>query len=541
MREYILSQRRKKMAEKRKDFVYGALILTASGFLVKLIGALFRIPLTNLVGATAMGYFSTSYSIYEVFLAIATAGLPTGMAVMVSRSLALGKNRDIPKLVKIAGSVFVSAGLLLAVLGLIFARPLAVAMNGENAYYAVVALMPAVFFISIVALIKGYFQGFNNMVPTAISNLIEATGKLLIGYGIAYWMTSHSYPPEQAVGGAIAGITASTFFAMCFMVCRYLLRGGKFRAQINELTAAATQTPELAKEFFATALPIMISAITSNLMGAVDAFTVMNRLTGYMTENEANLLWGSYGNMTLTIFNLPSFVIVSLGTALVPGIAHAFAKNDTDNLKNTVNTALKYTMVLSAAFAFGMCAVSEPLLRLFYTDEAGIVKAAGLLQIASFVLLSSGFTTVTAAILNSVKKAHLSVIVVGVGAVVKSVFTYIFVTISSINIYGAPLATNIAYPVMLFLNLYLIRSFVGITPSIKEVFLKPVAAGILCFGTASLFKWLFGLFTSSRLAVIAVIILTGIVYAGIILLLRIVTVDEIKGLIRRKGKKSSDV
>ena len=125
MREYILSQRRKKMAEKRKDFVYGALILTASGFLVKLIGALFRIPLTNLVGATAMGYFSTSYSIYEVFLAIATAGLPTGMAVMVSRSLALGKNRDIPKLVKIAGSVFVSAGLLLAVLGLIFARPLA--------------------------------------------------------------------------------------------------------------------------------------------------------------------------------------------------------------------------------------------------------------------------------------------------------------------------------------------------------------------------------------------------------------------------------
>lgn len=529
------------MTEKRKDFVYGALILTASGFLVKLIGALFRIPLTNLVGATAMGYFSTSYSIYEVFLAIATAGLPTGMAVMVSRSLALGKNRDIPKLVRIAGSVFVSVGFLLAVLGLIFARPLAIAMNGEKAYYAVVALMPAVFFISIVALIKGYFQGFNNMVPTAISNLIEATGKLLIGYGIAYWMISNSYPPEQAVGGAIAGITASTFFAMCFMVCRYLFRGTKFRAQINELTVAATLTPDLAKEFFATALPIMISAITSNLMGAVDAFTVMNRLTGYMSENDANLLWGSYGNMTLTIFNLPSFVIVSLGIALVPGIASAFAKKDTENLKVTINKALKYTMVLSSAFAFGMCAVSEPLLRLFYTDEAGIIKAAGLLRIASFVLLSSGFTTVTSAILNSVKKAHLTVIVVAVGALVKSVFTYIFVSVPTINIYGAPLATNVAYPVMLFLNLYLIRAFVGITPSIKEVFVKPLVAGALCFGVATFFSWLIGLFISSRLAVIVVIALTGIAYFGIILLLRIVTLDEIKSIIRRKGRKSVNV
>ena len=132
------------MMEKKKDFVYGAFIRALSGFLVKLIGAVFRIPLTNLVGTTAMGYFSSAYSVYIVLLSLATSGMPTGIAVMVSRALALDKPRDVGKTLRVAGAVFISLGAVSSTLGVIFARPIAIFINSADAYYAMVALMPAV-------------------------------------------------------------------------------------------------------------------------------------------------------------------------------------------------------------------------------------------------------------------------------------------------------------------------------------------------------------------------------------------------------------
>ena len=525
------------MTEKKKDFVYGAFVLALSGFLVKLIGAVFRIPLTNLVGTTAMGYFSSAYSVYIVLLSLATSGMPTGIAVMVSRALALGKPRDVGKTLRVAGTAFISLGAIISTLGVIFARPIATFMNSADAYYAMVALMPAVFCISVVALFKGYFQGFNNMVPTATSNLIEAAVKLCAGYGIAYWMIQNGYPPEQAVGGAIAGITLSTVCAMCFMVLRYLLRGSKYRLKFDRFTAAATATPLLVKEFFGTALPLMISSITSNLMGAIDSFLVMNRLTSYLSEDQANLLWGAFGNMTLTIFNLPSFLIVAIGTSLVPGIAAAFARKEFDTVKSYVNRSLKMSLTLSCACAFGINAVAKPLLQLLFRDGNAIPHAAQCLQIICFVLISVGFTTVTAAILNSVKKAHLSVVSVAVGGCIKTLFTFIFVSFPALNIYGAPMATNLAYPVIAILNLYFIRKHLGVSPDLKTVLLKPLLAGVCCFATAKIYLFLGGLISDSRLMVLPVIALTAITYVGIILGLKLFTKDELLGVFRRRSRQ----
>ena len=141
---------------KKKDFLFGAFILSASNLLIKLIGAVFRVPLTEIVGVTAMGYFSSAYNIYNLLLSIATAGLPIGISVMISRSLATGKLRDISRIMKIAALSFVSAGAVLSVLGMVFARQIAVFMNSEDAYYAVFWLMPAVCCIAVVSLFKGF-------------------------------------------------------------------------------------------------------------------------------------------------------------------------------------------------------------------------------------------------------------------------------------------------------------------------------------------------------------------------------------------------
>ena len=172
------------MSEKqKKGFVYGALVLSLSGFVCKLIGAVFRIPLTNLVGSAAMSYYSSAYSVYNVLLSLATAGIPTGIAAMISRSVALNKLKDTKAIVRLSFQIFVSFGALLTVVGMLFADNIAVLMNSEEASPAVFWIMPAVFCIAVVSVFKGFFQGYNNMVPTALSNIIEAVVKLFLGFG----------------------------------------------------------------------------------------------------------------------------------------------------------------------------------------------------------------------------------------------------------------------------------------------------------------------------------------------------------------------
>lgn len=509
----------------------GALILSASGFLSKLCGAVFKIPLTNLVGATAMGYFGSAYSIYNFLLSLATAGIPTGISTMVARSIANKKYKDINSLLKIAASVFLVVGGAITVLGIVFARPLAEFMNTADAYWCVVAIMPAVFFITVVAIFRGYFQGHNNMVPTALSNVIEASMKLVAGYGIALALHLQGYDTPVVVGGAMAGVTLGTVISALFMLIRYFVRGESYRLSVRDcLNDEETPRKDLSRQFFAITFPVMISSVTANLMSALDAFFVVNRMELYRSNDWANLRWGCYSSMALTLFNLPSFFIISIGTSLVPSISMAYARKDRAAIGSTLDSALKFSAILAFAFGFGMSAVSEEAIRLFYggQDAETIAIASRLLEIVSFALVCVGLTNVTASILQSVGKAHLSVVSVAIGSLIKTVSTFFLVSVESINIYGAPISTNIAYPIMLLINLAFIRKHLGFTPKIRDVFVKPLICAVGCYLSVKGTALLLGDFTTSRWAIFPEIFVGIIVYFALIIVAKLVSVCEIR-------------
>ncbi len=527
---------------RRQDFAYGAILLSLSGFLVKLIGAVFRIPLTNLVGTQAMSFYSSSYSIYIFLLSLATSGLPTGIAAMISKSLALGKHKDIPRIIKIAASIFVTLGGVLSVLGFIFAPQIAEIMNSKEAYYAVAAIMPAIFNIAVVSVFKGFFQGYNNMAPTAISNLVEAAVKLCAGYGIAYYMYNYGYPLEQVVGGAIFGVTLSTYAAMIFMTLRYVFRDKSYKVNVSDfINDVGTPKKELVRTFLIISLPIMVSSISANLMGAIDAFTVMNRLKSFMPLEEAQMLWGSYGNMVLTLFNLPSFFIVSIGMSLIPTISGAYAKKNDELVQRTIHRAYTYSSIIAFGCAFGLCGIANRALLLFFpgANNAESVEAATpLLEILCFALVCVGLSNITGSILQAIGKSYLPVISVTVGACIKTLMTWILVSIPELNIYGAPIATNIAYPVMVIMNFIFIKKHIGGKPNIIAVFLKPLIAGVSCFVAVKLFMYLFELFLPPRIALFPTIICAGAIYLLVISMCKLVSFNEIKGIFL-KNKQGS--
>ncbi len=515
----------------RRGFMLGALILSMSGFLSKLCGAVFKIPLTNLVGPEAMGYFGSAYSIYNFLLALATAGIPTGISTMVARSIAQKKYKDISTVLKIATSIFVLFGGVLTVLGIVFAHPLAKIMNSEEAYWCVLAIMPAVFFITVVAIFRGFFQGHNNMVPTAITNVVEASLKLVAGYGFALILYLQGYSAPVVVGGAMAGVTFGTVVSALYMLIRYLTRGVSYRLTVSDcLRDERTPRKTLTKEFLLITFPIMISSVTANLMSALDAFFVVNRMKMYMDISQANLRWGCYSSMALTLFNLPSFLIISIGTSLVPSISMAYARKDHGEIKTTLDTALKYSAILAFGCGFGLSAVSEGAIRLFYGNQSAetIFIAEQLLQIVSFALVSVGLTNVTASILQSVGKAHMSVVSVAAGSLIKTVATFVLVSFPQINIYGAPISTNIAYPVMLLMNLYFISKYLGYRPKISNIVVKPLFCSVGCYGAVKVVSWLLGDYASSRWAVFPEIIVGIVVYFALILFVKLVSVCEIR-------------
>ena len=526
--------------QKKKSFLYGAFVLSASNLLIKIIGAVFRIPLTNLVGVAAMGYFSSAYSIYNVLLSLATAGLPTGIAVMVSRSIATEKYKDVKRILRISAAAFVSFGAVLSVLGMVFARQIAVFMNSEDAYYAMFWLMPAVFFISVVSLFKGFFQGFGNMNTTAMSNLIEATMKLTAGYSIAYLLSKQGYEPPIVVGGAIAGIMISTFCAMTYSSLRYVFRGKDYRFTKEQLAKSGeTPTGPLAKAFFSIALPVMLSSISANLMSAIDSFSVVNCLKMYMSDmEEINFLWGSYSNLALTIFNLPLIFITSIGVALIPEISALFVKNNKKALKNSLERSLKTSALVAFACAAGILATSTELLSLLYSNKEAIAIASVILKILSFVIVCVGYTTVLNSILNAIKKATSSVVAIFIGSAIKSIFTVIFVSIPQFGIYGAPLATCVAYPVMLAIGFFFVKKHTQVKLSIKEIFLKPLLAGGCCYAASKLINIALYHFFPRRITVIFTVLLTVVAFLGIIVALKIISIDEIKSILKKSGKKA---
>lgn len=525
--------------KKREGFIYGAIILSLSGVLVKLIGVFFKVPLTNMVGAANMSHFSSAFVVYNLMLSIATSGLPVGISAMVSSSLATGKYRDVKTLMRSVTVIFVSFGCLLTVLGLVFAPNIAVWMNSEDTVYCVRAIVPAILFMSVISVLRGFFQGYNNMTPTAISNIIEALVKLTAGIGLATYFKHIGMPGPVVVSGGIWGITLSTVVSMIYLILRYAFRSKTYRLTISEFNRD-TLTPRsvLLKRFFAITIPILLSSVTVHLMGMIDSACVIQILKNYDGGlAEAQRLWGAYSTMSLTIFNLPSYIVISIGVSLVPSISGAFAKKDSPRLKYHFDNALKYSSIISFACAFGLCAVSKATIILFFGEEDADI-ASQLLEIISFALVAVGLTNVTGYILQAIGKATLSIISVATGALVKTVTTVTLLCFPTVGIFGAPIATNVAYPVMLIMNFVFINKNLHLLPDIKDVFLKPLIAGFGCFVSAKIFTFVFEKFLPEKIALFPVILLAGVVYFVLILAIKLVTINEIKQVMKKNKKNS---
>ncbi|MBQ7625199.1 MAG: polysaccharide biosynthesis protein, partial [Clostridia bacterium] len=463
---------------KSESFLQSTMVLMAASIIVKIIGALFSIPLTNLYGADGNGIFTVAYYIYTAMFIISTAGLPVAVSKMVAEAKALGRIKETKRIGKVALVSFAAIGLFFTLV-MIFGVDFFMALAKSNmARKAVLAVAPTIFFICIVSAIRGYYQGLSNMIPTAVSQVIEALGKLVFGLFLAYYLMHKGYGLETVVAGAIGGVTIGTVLSAIYIFEVRLkdARADRLDPGVSE-SGDCRPSGEIFKKLIKIAVPITIGSSVLSVTNLIDTFVVLARLQEgcNLTDVAANHLYGAYG-MSVKFFNLPQTVIVGIGVSVIPAIAAALAKREEDNARLFTESAFRLTGLLAFPCAIGLAVLSKPILSLFYyRQQSDAAEAAPLLVLLGPAVFFVAMVSVTNAVLQASGNIWLPVFSMTLGGLIKLTTNYFLVGTPGINISGAPIGTCLCYGTITVLNLIFIRNK-RIRFSLLRVFLKPLTA-----------------------------------------------------------------
>ncbi|MBQ4528338.1 MAG: polysaccharide biosynthesis protein [Clostridia bacterium] len=472
--------------QKNKSFMHGAIILLIANALVKIIGAAFKIPLARILDTKGMGYFSTSYQIYTFMFVIATAGLPVAISKMVSESKARGRDYEVTRIFRVSLRLLMSIGTI-GFLALFFgAEFFAVTLlKNPGAAWGIRAVAPAMLFVSLMSAYRGYFQGHQNMIPTATSEVVEAIGKMAVGYCAALWLKNKGY--EVSAAGAVFGVSCGAFLGFLALIVIYA-KNKKSKAASNVNNLKTDSDRKLLWKLVKIAVPITIGASVFSLTSLIDVAMIMRRLqAGGFSADQANDLWGSYSGFAMPLFNLPPTLINAITVSIVPAIASFFAKQDFKSAAETTCKSMKITILFALPCAVGMSLLSKPILNLVYSQT----HATSTLQILSVGIIFVSLVLVTNAILQATGKAVIPVINMAIGGVIKVAINYFLVSHPEININGAPIGTTVCYVVILTLNIFFMKRSMKLKFPLSELVIKPIisvsAMAVAVYFTAPFF------------------------------------------------------
>ncbi len=529
-----------KVKNSTKLFFSGVVVLTVANLLVKAIGLLFKIPMNKVVGDTGMGYYTSAYTIYTFFYMISTSGLPIAVSILISESRTKGQLRQIKKIFRTTVALFFAIGLV-GMLAMIFgADSFASMLKASPTSACIMAIAPTLFFICISSALRGYFQGFQQMVPTAASELIEALCKLAVGIVLALYAIDQNYPIHIVAAYAAFGLTIGAGLGMIFLcISKLLFKETRYTAEFVEIAGVSDETTPTSKilaRLVKVALPITISASVMSLTNMIDMVIVQRLLqeTG-MSQLEATTVYGNYTTLAVPMFNLPPVLVYPISAAIIPLLSVAHSQGDKKRTRTIMESALRVAVLIGVPCAFGMSALARPILSLFFRVESSVEMAYPLLRLLAPSSLFVCILSITNAILQACGKERKPVISMLCGAVVKVVSNYFLIQI--IGMRGTPISTFLCYLTVTCLNFRFVSKYADIVPNIRRVFLRPFICGLLCAATALGSYALVSRFTGNTVSTLVAIACAGIVYLFLIFFTGAVVAEDVRLL--PKGDKIS--
>ena len=464
-----------------RTFLRGAAILGIAGLLVQVMGAVFRIPLGNIIGDEGMGYYQTAYPIYVFLLVFSTNGAPAAISKMTSERIALGCHSEAHRVFKLSFLLMLALGVIASGIFFFGAEHIVTALKNPGAYYAMVSIAPALLFVPIMAVFRGYFQGLQQMEPTAVSQLVEQAVRVAVGLTLAVVLIPKGI--EYAAAGATIGTSIGPIAGVLILFIIYYVKRKKLYQEIDKNSSSTERESagKIIRTLAAIAVPITIGVSILPIMNIVDVAIVMRRLQAIgFGLKETNALYGQLTGMAGPVINIPMALALSIALSMVPAIAAANSLHDTAFLNMNVRLGLRTAMIIGVPCTIGLMALAEPIMLLIYPMQAeSASSAAPCLFILAIGIIFLNVAQTMAGILQGLGKPYVAVVNLGAGVVVKAIATYILTGIPSLNVQGAAIGSSIAYAVIGILNFISVKKHTGAKFDLTLSVWKPMFSGVI--------------------------------------------------------------
>lgn len=575
-----------------QTFLKGAAILTISMIIVKLFGLLDKILLANIYGmfgdsasSIGLGLYSNAFEVFNVIFTVATGGLPIAISRLVSKNMAQKRYKDVKLVHRISVPLFSIVGIICFIIIIGASFPYAIfAIKQPYSIPAMICLAPTVLFGCVASIYRGYFEGQRNMFPTAISEVIEAGVKLLAGTFLAYfiivwgmdsynnngtflWFTFESSTDAQktilsySVAGAIIGISLGSILSFLFIFLKYKIGGDGIPKEYYQNSIEARTKRETFIVICKTAIPIATGTLVMSLGSLIDQIILQNVLLNIATQNPDALysqysgyysddvffqqpitihtsLLGCY-SAAITLMQLVNSVTQVFGSSATPNVTSAWTKGDKTELKRSINTVVRMTMMFTLPMSFGLCVLAHPIMGLIYSDRALVDIGGNVLTLMGITTIFTAAITPVCSMLNAIGKVKLPMRIYTMCMLIKIGTTWMFVSIPEINIQGATTGSLIAYAISFAVGMYLLIKNSKVVPDFFGTTVKPLIGSVFSSATAFFVNMGLNNIMPHRISTIISVLAAVIVYFIVLLLMKTFTSTEIKFL--PKGEKIAKV
>ena len=508
------------MKKRRESFISGALILSLGGLFAKILGALYRIPLTNIIGSYGMGLYQLVFPPYILFLTVAQAGVPVALSKLIAENNQLGNLERSRKIFRSAFIFLAALGALCAVLMASLSRVIALSQGNVETSTAFLIVAPALLFVPVTNALKAYFQGNMNMVPSGVTTVIEQVVKLGVGLACAL----HFMPDvHKAVMGAVFAITVSEFGSLLIMSVVYLVH--RKRNKVGKISVKWADAKSIAPSVLALAVPVALGGFAMQMSQVIDSVMVVNLLT----VPNATQMYGLWTGPVNSMLGLPIALSSGVAVSALPSITKAMYSGSSEGLHKSFNSAMKLTLVIALPCAFGMIALSRPILQLLYGSlpQEEIYVASILLSLSGMSIVFLAIMQTCVSVCQAVGKPYATVIIVSLSIVVKAAVNLALLPNAQINIYGAAISETLCY---LFATvcviIYLARK-VKLKIEVNACVLKPLAAGLLMTLFLTIALTLLNNFFVGTLGTLLMIAIAGGIYVGALFMLKVFDRSEL--------------
>ncbi len=558
---------KKDFRDKQQSFMHGSLVLMLATMLVKVIGAIYRIPLANLLGEDGMGYYSTAYDLYLPMYSLAMAGLPVAISRIIAEHIAAGRYQDVATTLKVAKRSFWVTGGVGFVLMCSLAYPFVAYTGNYGALRAVFCIAPCLLICCVMSAYRGYYEGLKNMTPTAISQVIEALGKLVLGYGLSYavLLVRADNSPETlslAAAASLLGITVGTIISTAYLVVKYHREKDLFTLEQLAAAPAAKSARETLRNLVIIAVPIVLGSLVTYVTSLIDVVMVQRQISqtvaehpevfknlysgflafkaeesgmsesDYLFNELPNALYGCHRGYAYSIYNLIPTITSVLGVSAIPILASAWTQGDKEGVRLNTETVFRTTALVSMPAGLGIFALAGPILSFLYSSEYAVAIATPNLRILGLAAVFAGLTIPMTSILQAIGRQKIPVRNMAIGAVIKIAVNFTLVSIPQINIKGVPVGTLCCYVYIFITNFLAIRKYSSVKLNLFSILIKPFIAGALCAGTAFVVSALLG---TSKIATILALFAAVVVYVLAVSVLKCVERSDVLSL--PKGEK----